>query len=112
MQFRQRTLEALANMICGNNDKQGQSHFEYRSSFYLSRFFEESGLDYRHNGMTRHIWVADTLKDILSGPQPAPNVPPEGFSRVIRLLMDPADVTDDESGRPKALAQLNTALSR
>jgi hypothetical protein len=112
MQFRQRTLEALANMICGNKDQQGNSHFEYRSSFYLSRFFEEAGLDYRHDGTTRHIWVSDTVKNILAGPQPAQNVPPEGFSRVIRLLMDRGDATDDEPGRPKALAILNTALSR
>jgi hypothetical protein len=112
MQFRQRTLEALANMVCGNKDKDGKSYFEYRSSFYLTRFFEEAGLEYRHDGTTRHIWVSDTLKEILASPQPAPNVPPEAFSRVIRLLMDPNDATEDLTGRPNALAHLNSALAR
>jgi hypothetical protein len=69
-------------------------------------------LDYRHDGSTRYAWVADRLEDILAGPQPAPNMPPEAFSLVIRTLMDPADAVDEGPEREAALAALNKALSR
>ena len=112
MQFRQRTLEEIANMICGNKDRDEGKHFEYRSSSYLTRFFQDCDMDYRHDGSTRHYWVAETLKEILSGPQSAPNVPPEGFLRVVRILMDCADAVDDDEERTGALAALNKALTR
>ena len=112
MQFRQRTLEEIANMICGNNDRDEGKHFVYRSSSFLTRFFQDCDLDYRHNGSTRYAWVAERLKEVLAEPQPAPNVPPEALSRIIRVLMDPADAVDETTERVNALAALNRSLSR
>src|ERR1700733_6052884 len=103
MPFKQRTLEELAHMICGNNDRAEGKPFTYRSSSYLTQFFADCDLDNRHDGSTRYAWVAEQLKDILAGPPAAPNAPPEAFLRVVRTLMDPADAIDEGPDRPAAL---------
>jgi hypothetical protein len=111
MEFKQRTLMALADMICGNF-KTEESFFVYRSSSYLTRFFQDCDTDYVHDGSTRNYWVAETLKKILTEPQPSSHAPSEAFSRVIRTLMDPADAIHEGADRPRALALLNVALAR
>lgn len=111
MEFKQRTLMQIADMICGNF-KDEESYFEYRSSSYLTEFFSDCDTDYRHNGTTRNYWVAETLKEILGEPQPGPNVPPDTFGRVIRMLMDQGNAKNESADRPNALAMLNGALGR
>lgn len=111
MEFKQRTLMQIADMICGNF-KDEESYFEYRSSSYLTEFFSDCDTDYSHNGTTRNYWVAETLKEILAEPQPAPNVPPGTFGRVIRTLMDQTNAKNESADRPNALAMLNGALVR
>ena len=101
----------VADMICGNF-KDEESYFEYRSSSYLTEFFADCGTDYRHNGSTRNHWVAETLKEILTEPQPAPNVPPDTFGRVIKTLMDQTNAKNEGADLPNALAMLNGALAR
>ena len=111
MEFKQRTLMALADMICGNF-KAEESFFVYRSSSYLTRFFQDCDTEYVHNGSTRNYWVADILRQILAEPHPNAQTPPATFSRVIQALMDPADALHEGSDRPGALALLNAALAR
>ncbi|MGH7603997.1 MAG: hypothetical protein ACRENK_08360 [Gemmatimonadaceae bacterium] len=111
MEFKKRTLMAIADMICGNF-KMVESLFVYRSSSYLTRFFEDCETDYAHDGSTRNYWVADILKTILSEPHQNAQTPPEAFARVIRTLMDQSDAHNEGSDRPGALALLNAALSR
>ena len=111
MEFKQRTLMALADMICGNF-KAEESFFVYRSSSYLTRFFQDCDTDYAHDGSTRNYWVADVLKQILAEPHPNAQTPPEAFSRVIRNLMDQADALREGSDRPEALKLLNIAIAR
>jgi hypothetical protein len=111
MRFKKRTLNEVADMVCGNFKAEG-SHFRYRSSSFLSEFFEDCGTKYRHNGSTRNYWVAEVLQSILTEPQPNVNTPPETFLRVIRLLMDPGDAVNEGPDRPGALALLNGALAR
>jgi hypothetical protein len=111
MQFKQRTLDQIAEMICGNFDA-GQTRFVYRSSSYLTKFFQDCDTDYRHDGSTRAAWVADQLKDALLGPQRVPNAPPDAFIRVIQTLMDPSDAVNEGANRAEALAQLNVSLAR
>ncbi len=111
MEFKERTRNQIADMICGNYEA-AASVFVYRSSSYISEFFEDCDTDYRHDGSTRKWWVASTLREILAEPQPAPNVPPETFARVIRRLMDQSDACNEGPDRPRALALLNTALAR
>ena len=112
MEFKQRTLMQLADMICGNAKEGEPCYFAYRSSSYITEFFQDCDTDYRHDGSTRNYWVAGTLRQILAEAQPDPRTPPPTFSRVIRTLMDPSDAKDEGPDRPLALAALNIALSR
>jgi hypothetical protein len=111
MLFKERTLNQIADMICGNYDA-AETFFRYRSSSYISQFFEDCDTDYRHDGSTRKWWVASTLREMLAEPQPGPNTPPETFARVIRTLMDQSDSVNEGPDRPGALALLNGALAR
>lgn len=111
MEFKQRTLKQIADMICGNFLEK-ESFFRYRSSSYITEFFQDADTDYAHDGSTRNWWVAETLKSILAGQQSAPNFPPEAFLRVIQTLMDQGDALNESSERPGALAMLNSALAR
>jgi hypothetical protein len=111
MEFKDRTLGQIADMICGNFEAD-QSFFRYRSSSYISEFFEDCDTDYRHDGSTRKWWVAGTLRQILAEPQPVANTPPDAFARVIRTLMDQSDALNEGPQRPGALELLNTALGR
>lgn len=112
MEFKQRTLMQIADMICGNSKPEETAFFPYRSSSYITQFFEDCDTDYRHDGTTRNYWVAERLKEILAEPQSQPNAPPETFSRVIRALMEQGDATNEGPEREGALSLLNLALVR
>lgn len=47
MEFKERTLMQIADMIC--NFKPEESFFRYRCSSYLTEFFEDCETDYRHD---------------------------------------------------------------
>jgi hypothetical protein len=111
MEFKQRTLMQIADMICGNFNAE-ESFFRYRTSSHLSEFFQDCDTDYRHDRSTRNQWVAETLREILAEPQPNANTPSETFSRVIQALMDQGDAMNEGAGREGALALLNAALTR
>jgi hypothetical protein len=91
MEWRQRTLDEIADMICGN----GQSFFPYRTSSSITRFFRDADTDYAHDGSTRGRWVAIALSEILEEPHPNAQTPPDTFSRVLRRLMDPEEATNE-----------------
>jgi hypothetical protein len=112
VKFKQRTLDAIADMICGNFDQEKSPHFRYRSSSYLTQFFNDCDTDYRHDGSTRKSWVTCALAQILDEPHSGATVPPETFSRVIRVLMDQGDGMNEGPDRPTALAMLNVELAR
>ena len=111
MEFKQRTLKQIADMICGNF-KAEESFFKYRSSSFITEFFQDADTNYVHDGSTRNWWVVETLKKILAEPQPIPNYPPETFLCVIRTLMDQEDAFNEGPERPGASAMLNSALAR
>lgn len=112
MKFRPRTVQALADMICGNSEGEKPSLFKYRSSSYLTQFFMECDTDHKHDGSTRKLWVADVLEKILDLPHPNAQTPPQTFATVITCLMDPEDATNEAHDRPGALAALNLTLAR
>lgn len=111
MKFKQRTLMALADMICGNF-KQDESFFRYRSSSYLTEFFQDCDTDYRHDSSTRHYWVAEVLRKILEEPHSDARTPPATFSRVVGALMDQGDAHNENINRTGALNMLQAALAR
>lgn len=49
----------LAEMICGDN-----LNFPYRSSFFMTKFFQDLGLNYTHDGGTRRFWMKDVLEEL------------------------------------------------
>lgn len=49
----------LALMITGDN-----TNFPYRSSYYLTDFFQKLGFNFTHSGETRRIWVEERLLEL------------------------------------------------
>lgn len=107
MQFKKRNLKDIAEMVIGD-----VQHFHYRSSMYISQFFEECGLGFVHDGTTRWSWTSDRLQELLQEAQPAPNALPERFVHLLRVLMHKSDAVDGDPDRTLALEALNKPLSR
>jgi hypothetical protein len=112
-----RSLDALAEMICG--DKQAGSgrrswgeHFPYRSSSYLTRFFQGCDLDHVHDGSTRKWWVLGVLEEINKAPASSAALPSDAILRVIAELFDPLEFHQAELDRTAALEDINTVLGR
>lgn len=118
VKFKRRNLEALGSLIVGNGGRDDAEnadearYFPYRSSMYITEFFQELDTDYQHDGSTRHRWVADVLEQMLAEPHDGPTHPPDVFCRLIDQLMSPADRCNEGPDRPYALAQLNDVLAR
>lgn len=112
MKFRRRTLDKIADLICGNGTEDQQSYFLYRSSSYITRFFQDAETNYEHDGSTRAWWVAETLELILAEPTKDTNTPSDAFLRVIQCLMDQGDAENEDPDRPEALKLLNAELAR
>ena len=107
MKFRPRNLRALAECVIGDNDR-----FPYRSSSYITEFFEECDLYFVHDGSTRWAWTYERLAELLHEPQPKANALPERFVHVLRTLMLKEDAPDDDPDRSLALSELNKPLGR
>jgi len=88
------------------------NHFQYRSSRYITEFFEDCDLDYVHDGSTRAVWVANRLAEVLALPHSGPAAPPDAFVRIVRNLLDKEDAEDGDEDRSKALTALNAVLAR
>lgn len=109
MQFKPRNLRPIAEMVVGNCD---HKWFYYRSSYYITRFFQECELDYAHDGSSRVPWAETVLAELLKDPQPSAHQLPERFATVLRTLMDKRDAQEGDSDRSLALAALNVPLMR
>lgn len=106
MQFKPKNLRAIAECVIGDN-----GHFPYRSSKYITEFFEECGLPFVHDGSTRWAWASDQLATLLAEPAQPHALPPR-FGHVLRVLLARADATDGDEDRAKALAAINIPLHR
>lgn len=107
MKFKNRNLRAISECVIGDNDK-----FPYRSSMYITEFFEECDLNFIHDGTTRWAWTSERLSELLNEPQEAANTLPPRFVHVLQTLMQKADAKDNDPERKIALAELNKPLSR
>lgn len=107
MKLKNRNLCAIAEMIIGDAE-----FFPYRSSSYITQFFEECDLDFVHDGSTRRAWTAERLSELLQEPQPAAYALPERFVHVLRVLMHKSDAEPNDPDRSQALSSLNKSLSR
>ncbi len=106
MRFRDRNLKDIADCIVGD-----RQYFPYRSSFYITQFFDECDLPYVHDGSTRWWWTAERLKELLEEPCVKDSLP-EKFINLLRILMYKSDATEDDPERINALMELNKPLSR
>ncbi|HJW30908.1 MAG TPA: hypothetical protein VJ508_16860 [Saprospiraceae bacterium] len=100
-------MRAIAEMIIGD-----ANFFPYRSSSYITQFFEECDLDFVHDGSTRWAWTSERLAELLEEPQPSPHTLPPRFVNVLRVLMQKSDAEDNDPGRVNALEALNKPLER
>ena len=107
MKFKKRNIRAIAEMVIGNAEL-----FPYRSSSYITEFFEECDLEFVHDGSTRLAWTAERLSELLQEPQPATYALPDRFVHVLRVLMHKSDAEPDDPDRSQALGALNQPLSR
>lgn len=107
MEWKQRNLREMGRIVCGDAE-----HFEYRSSKYITQFFEDCDLDYVHRGETRTEWCAARVMDVLAMPHTSSSKPPDAFLRIIRRVLDLNEAQDDDIDRSKALAVLNVVLAR
>lgn len=107
MKWKNRNTRELAHIICGDTE-----NFRYRSSSYITEFFQDCDLDYTHDGTTRWSWVASRLEEVLELPHPSPSTPPDAFIRIIRAVLDKGEAQEGDSDRSKALSALNAVLIR
>ncbi|WP_411836205.1 hypothetical protein ACLBNB_11675 [Pseudomonas chlororaphis subsp. aurantiaca] len=107
MKWKNRNLRELAHIVCGDAE-----YFRYRSSSYITEFFQDCDLDYAHDGSTRWTWVSSRLEEVLALPHPSPSVPPDAFIQIIRATLDKSEAQDGDPDRNKALTALNVVLAR
>lgn len=92
------TLEALAELICGD----GAGAPVYRTGYELTSFLERAGLpQFRHDGSTRKWWTLGTLRTCT----------PDQLEMVIVRLMHPKEYRGDPVPVRRAMEALNRILS-
>lgn len=107
MKLRDYVLEQLAAMMIGDHPA-----FPYKSSYYITRFCDRSGLPFSHDGSTRKHWMADRLKELNQTEGPSPDLPSTAILRMIFELFDADDFDRGEKSRETALTELNKVLSK
>ena len=104
-------LGNLARMICG--DVPFNELFPYRSSSYLTSFFEGVDLDYTHDGSTRYWWVRSVLAELNDKPEVSEAFPSAEIVRVIEYLVDPDHFGRDRGpNQTDAIHSVNEVLRR
>jgi hypothetical protein len=107
MIFKPRNLRPIAQMVVGD-----VAHFHYRSSYYITLFFDECELEFAHDGSSRVPWTQNVLEELLADPQPNANQLPDRFAHLLRVLMDKREAQNGDNDRALALAALNEPLMR
>jgi len=86
MKLSDRVLEELGKMVVGD-----ATHFPYRSSSYITRFFARCGLPFVHDGSTRPRSAHDRLAELNLGAKQSADLPSDDLCRVISELFDQDD---------------------
>jgi len=108
VELRPSALGNIARMICGDAP---YNVFPYRSSSYLTSFFEEIDLPYVHDGSTRFWWVRSVLNELNSKPSEQEGLPSKEMVKIVEYLLHP----DHFVGKPnvsqqKAIEAMNEVL--
>lgn len=115
MKFSARTINELAEIICGASGSQEGyrwPNFPYRTSYQLTRFFRNCDLEYVHDGTTRSSWVESVLTELGAGITSIPQLPADSIIRVIRELMESEYFSRANLDRGRALDDLNSVIAR
>lgn len=105
MRLSDKALGLIALMVVGDNPL-----FPYRSSSYITAFFRQCNLDFRHDGSTRARWTQDVLRELNNGIAPHPDLPSSDILRVIEGLFDPLEFESTSKELKPALTDLNAVL--
>lgn len=92
------TLDSLADFVCGDDS---EKYPIYRSSLYLTRFFQGLGINATHDGSTRKWWVLGVLKEIQ----------PSDLEKVILRLVDLREYRGDRAALKLAVQSMNEILA-
>lgn len=91
-------LDAIADIICGDDTER---YPEYRSSYYLTKFFSDAGVKATHDGSTRKKWVVAILQQLT----------PQDAEKVILRLANLKEYKGDMSKLKQVTRELNNALA-
>lgn len=91
------TLDSLADFVCGD---EREKYPEYRSSSYLTRFFQNININVTHDGSTRKWWVLELLKQLAL----------EDLENVILRLVDIREYKADKVKLEMAAKAMNDIL--
>lgn len=91
------TLDLIADIICGDD---GKAMPVYRSSQFLTKFFQDAGINASHDGTTRKRWVLSILEQLK----------PQDLEKVILRLADLREYKADVDSLKMAVKQINRAL--
>jgi len=92
-----RTLETLAEMICGD----GLDYPVYRTGSELTRFFQRVGFsNFRHDGSTRKWWTLNVLNQLTDN----------NLKAVVLRLADPLEYCGNQEQVKQAIKKLNEIL--
>lgn len=91
------TLDSLADFICGDDTTR---YPVYRSSSFLTRFFQNIGINAIHDGSTRKWWTLEILKQL----QPA------DIEKVILRLSDLREYKGSKESLKLAVKSMNEIL--
>lgn len=106
MKFRNRTVTDLSELLCGN----GKQWFKYYTQRQLAELMDDAGIQFAGTESSRAKDLASSLRAVLDS---FDGEPPPSFHRLIELVMDREDATeDDASDRRGALDALNAILKR
>src|SRR6185312_12247230 len=90
-------LNPLADFICGDI----KTRFPvYRSSYYLTHFFQNLDIDVTHDGSSRKQWVLGVLKQL----------EPSDIEKVILRLVDPREYKGVKDDLKLAVRSMNEIL--
>ncbi|HEU5187362.1 MAG TPA: hypothetical protein VFT87_02560 [Candidatus Saccharimonadales bacterium] len=90
-------LEAIADVICGDDTEKFP---KYRSSMWLTKFYNDAGINVTHDGTTRKWWALGILEQLQ----------PSDVEKVILRLADLREYKGDLEQLKLAVKAINSAL--
>ena len=93
-----KTLESLADLICGDNGPL------YRKGYELPKFFQAAGLNcLNHDGSTRKWWTLERLKEY--------NAQPTEIQKIIARLSDTKEYPGNSDALKQTMKRLNQIVA-